>query len=263
MHICLCNDDGFLALGIRMLALELGAAGHRVTIVAPTEERSGFGHAISFYAPLLARRESPGVYSVRGTPADSAFVALKGILAEDPPDLVISGINHGLNVGLDVNYSGTVGAATQAVLMGFRAIAVSMDVSHSKPPPDDLTERYMRVGTFIARLVSLLPEIEWPLGEVLNVNHPGTPPTGVSIASCDGALERYEPFLERMKPEHPGAAGDELFFIGGTKEVAVTDPDQDISVLRRGAVALSFLQTRQNSVGHEQVLVGIVTKLHP
>ena len=120
MRILLCNDDGYQAQGIQTLARVLKSQGHEVVVVAPSEERSGQSHAMTFFRPVLSKEVSPGVWAVHGTPADCATIGLQQLFSDNLPDLVVSGINHGLNVGWDVNYSGTVGAATEAALLGHK-----------------------------------------------------------------------------------------------------------------------------------------------
>ena len=127
MHILLTNDDGYQAKGIQTLYTYLKSLNYKVTMVAPRSERSAQSHSMSFYLPVQVEQISEDIYSVTGTPADCVAIGISHILKNNAPDIVISGINHGFNVGIDVNYSGTVGAATEAALMGYKAIAVSMD----------------------------------------------------------------------------------------------------------------------------------------
>ena len=131
MHIMLTNDDGIFAAGIQALALELEErGGHRVTIVAPDSERSGAGHSFTFLTPLRANRitlsglEEVEAYAVNGTPTDCVKVGL-GNLAQRP-DCILSGINHGQNLGVDTTYSGTVSAAMEGALLGVPSMAVSL-----------------------------------------------------------------------------------------------------------------------------------------
>lgn len=131
MHIMLTNDDGIFAAGIQTLALELGEkGGHKVTIVAPDSERSGAGHSFTFLTPLRANRitlsglEGVEAYAVNGTPTDCVKVGL-GNLARRP-DCILSGINHGQNLGVDTTYSGTVSAAMEGALLGVPSMAVSL-----------------------------------------------------------------------------------------------------------------------------------------
>lgn len=142
MHIMLTNDDGIFAAGIQALALALlEAGGHQVTIVAPDSERSGAGHSFTFLTPLRANRvtlsglEEVEAYAVNGTPTDCVKVGL-GNLTPQRPDCILSGINHGQNLGVDTTYSGTVSAAMEGALLGVPSIALSLaggDLSDFEP----------------------------------------------------------------------------------------------------------------------------------
>ena len=152
MNILLANDDGIQAIGLRSLYFALVEAGHDVHVVAPVTEQSAVGHAVTLSMPIRVRefRENSfkglGVY---GTPVDCVKLGLSTLLS-DKPDLVLSGINAGANVGVDILYSGTVSAATEGALMKIPAMAVSMDNFN----PQDLSgqARYC---------VDLLPKIPW------------------------------------------------------------------------------------------------------
>jgi 5'-nucleotidase len=131
MNILISNDDGIFALGLRTLATTLAAAGHQVTVVCPDRERSATGHGLTLHKPIRAEQiegvfdDSITAWSCSGTPADCVKLAL-GALLEEPPEVVISGINHGANLGSDVVYSGTVSAAMEGMMEGIAAIAVSL-----------------------------------------------------------------------------------------------------------------------------------------
>ena len=128
MRILLTNDDGIQAVGLRALYKALVAAGHEVHVVAPITEQSAVGHAITLSAPLRVkefREENFFGLGVSGTPADCVKLAISTLLKE-APELVVSGINAGANVGVDIMYSGTVSAATEGALKGFPALAVSI-----------------------------------------------------------------------------------------------------------------------------------------
>ncbi|MEA5447164.1 5'/3'-nucleotidase SurE [Leptolyngbya sp. CCNP1308] len=131
MNILISNDDGIFALGMRTLADTLAAVGHRVTVVCPDRERSATGHGLTMHKPIRAEmiesvfKDDIEAWSCSGTPADCVKLAL-GALMATPPDVVVSGINHGANLGTDVVYSGTVSAAMEGVMEGIPAIAVSL-----------------------------------------------------------------------------------------------------------------------------------------
>ncbi|WP_413357826.1 5'/3'-nucleotidase SurE [Prochlorococcus sp. MIT 1201] len=131
LRILISNDDGVLAEGVRCLAAAAASRGHRVTVVCPDHERSATGHGLTIHTPIRAERVDelygPGVtaWSCSGTPADCVKLALSELLAEKP-DLVLSGVNHGPNLGTDVFCSGTVAAAMEGTLEGLPALAVSV-----------------------------------------------------------------------------------------------------------------------------------------
>src|SRR5271154_5082141 len=124
MRILVSNDDGYFSPGIAILAERLGALGE-VTVVAPERDRSGASNSLTLDRPLTVRRASNGFYYVNGTPTDCVHLAVTGLL-EQLPDVVISGINHGANMGDDTVYSGTVAAATEGFLLGIPSLAVSL-----------------------------------------------------------------------------------------------------------------------------------------
>ena len=124
MQILLSNDDGYQALGLRLLARALKDIAD-VVVVAPDRNRSGASNSLTLDAPLRVEQVDSNIYSVNGTPADCVHIAITGLLKTEP-DMVISGINHGANLGDDVIYSGTVGAAIEGRFLGLPAIAVSL-----------------------------------------------------------------------------------------------------------------------------------------
>ena len=125
MRILLSNDDGYFAPGLAALAAALTAQGHLVTVVAPERDRSGASNSLTLDRPLMVRRTPSGFQYVNGTPTDCVHLAVTGLLPE-LPDMVISGINHGANMGDDTVYSGTVAAATEGFLLGIPSIAISL-----------------------------------------------------------------------------------------------------------------------------------------
>jgi len=124
MHLLISNDDGITARGIQVLSDRMKALG-KVTIVAPDQNRSGASNSLTLEAPVRIRETGERTYSVNGTPTDCVHIALTGLLSKDP-DMVVSGINSGANLGDDVIYSGTVAAAMEGRFLGLPAIAVSL-----------------------------------------------------------------------------------------------------------------------------------------
>ena len=147
MRILVSNDDGYFAPGIAALAEALGTIGE-VTVVAPERDRSGASNSLTLDRPLSLRRTSNGCYHVNGTPTDCVHLAVTGML-DHLPDMVVSGVNHGANMGDDTVYSGTVAAATEGFLLGVPSIAVSLvskaatDFTAAARVARDLAERFM------------------------------------------------------------------------------------------------------------------------
>jgi 5'-nucleotidase len=171
-HVLVANDDGVDAPGLAALAAVLAAdPAYRVTVVAPTEVQSGMGHAVVIEGLIRAALHEPvagsAAWSVDGTPATTVRVALSGILAADPPDLVLSGINRGENVGRIAWYSGTVAAAREAVLAGVPAVAFSLQLDWSDPRPD-----FAAAARWAKPVVDAVRRQGLPAGVLLNVNIP-------------------------------------------------------------------------------------------
>ena len=168
MRVLLSNDDGVHAAGIRALAEAF--EGDEVWMVAPDREQSAASHSISLHRPLRITEVQPQIIAVDGTPSDAVFVGLCKILREARPDVVVSGINHGANLGNDIHYSGTVAAAMEGALLGISSVAVSL----AAPPPHHFTD----AARFTAALVrELVPRRAREL-LLLNVNVPAGPVRG-------------------------------------------------------------------------------------
>jgi 5'-nucleotidase len=171
-RILITNDDGYFSPGVQALAAAFAPLGD-VTLVAPLVEASAVGHALTLRRPLRLERVSEGVYSVDGTPTDCVNIAVDEVLPA-PPDLVVSGINKGLNVGDDVTYSGTVAGALEAALLGYQAIAVSLQFTKGEWD-------FGPAAGIAASLGAALLERPLPTRTFLNVNVPLGQPKGVRV----------------------------------------------------------------------------------
>ncbi len=192
MNILLTNDDGIYFEGIWSLQKILNKK-HHVTVVAPDRERSAIGHAITLHAPLrvikMSINGSGPCWSVSGTPVDCIKLGILEILKKKP-DMVISGINPGANVGINVNYSGTVSAAKEATLYGIAAIAVSMEGNE--------TIHYDHAAKFIETLVEKVAHKKLALGTFLNVNFPNLSMAEISgVKICRQNTALYSEFIEK------------------------------------------------------------------
>jgi 5'-nucleotidase len=171
-RILVTNDDGYASPGLHALAEALGALGE-VTVVAPQIEASAVGHALTLRRPLRLEEVGPRVFSVDGTPTDCVNIAIDEVL-DAPPDVVISGINKGLNVGDDVTYSGTVAGALEGALLGYQAIAVSLQFTRG-------AWDFSPAALLAARLAAALLERPLPSRRFLNVNVPQGPIRGLRV----------------------------------------------------------------------------------
>ena len=188
--ILVTNDDGYRSEGITALAQTLGALGD-VTIVAPIEEASAIGHALTLRRPLRLDRIADGVYSVDGTPTDCVNVAITQVLKR-LPDLVVSGINKGWNLGDDVTYSGTVAGAMEAALLGVPGIAVSLRQTRSEYD-------FRHAARAAATLAEAMLKHPLPPRTFLNVNVPKGEPKGLRVTvqakrnHVTSVMERHDP----------------------------------------------------------------------
>src|ERR1043166_319361 len=165
MEILVSNDDGVNAPGIRILAEALRSLA-KVTVVAPDRDRSGASNSLTLINPLRVKEQENGFMSVEGTPTDCVHLAITGLFKEQP-NMVVSGINRGANLGDDILYSGTVAAAMEGRFLGLPAIAVSL--------ASEQAQHYATAATVAKNLVTRLMEDPLPANTILNVNVPDVP----------------------------------------------------------------------------------------
>jgi 5'-nucleotidase len=252
MHILLANDDGYQAKGIQILYKHLKSLGHRVSMAAPSGQRSAQSHSMTFYNPIQVEKISEDIFSVNGTPADCIAIALNHILKDDLPDIIVSGINHGLNVGIDVNYSGTVGAATEAALMGYKAIAVSLDSVDMDS--DTLEKHFLKTSDIVGQILQKSKSFEWPKLEILNINVPANPKS-ISVAEC-GGLSLYVPHIEELPSK--SQPNLKLYLIGGVARCEPGDMSQDVSLVSQNFVTISFVIAKQSSTKSNENLRNLI-----
>ena len=199
MNVLVSNDDGVFALGIRALANALAAAGHQVTVVCPDRERSATGHGLTLHKPLRVEQVEgvfdPAVtaWACSGTPSDCVKLALDAVLPA-APDFVLSGINHGANLGTDVLYSGTVSAAMEGVLEGIPAIAISLTSFAYK--------NFQPAANFAVQMLSQLEKQPLNLPILLNVNVPPVAASEIkgAIVARQGIRRYFDQFEKRTDP---------------------------------------------------------------
>ena len=201
MHILLSNDDGYQAPGIQALYERLTKQ-HRVTLVAPDQDRSGASNSLTLDRPLQAQAIAKDIFKVNGTPTDCVHLAITGLLDREP-DIVVSGINAGPNLGDDVLYSGTVAAAMEGRFLGFPALAVSSVSSM----PNDLQADADLVFRLLQRFQKHPPQASM----VLNVNIPNQPSRSLGDIEVTrlGSRHKAEPIIQSLNPR-----GERVYWVG-------------------------------------------------
>jgi 5'-nucleotidase len=229
MRILLSNDDGYFAPGLAALAEGLAALGE-ITVVAPERDRSGASNSLTLDRPLQLSRAHNGFFYVNGTPTDCVHMAVTGLL-DFEPDIVVSGINSGSNMGDDTLYSGTVAAATEGYLLGIPAIAVSL-VGHA-------FEHYATGARVAHELVSRLARAPFGAPVLLNVNVPDVPYeaiTGFEVTRL-GRRHKAQPVVPGKNPR-----GDTVYWVGPAGAAREAGPGTDFHALERNAVSITPLQ---------------------
>jgi 5'-nucleotidase len=229
MRILISNDDGYFSPGITLLAQRLAAQGE-VTVVAPERDRSGASNSLTLDRPLSVRRAPNGFFFVNGTPTDCVHLAVTGLL-DFTPDIVVSGVNLGANMGDDTIYSGTVAAATEGFLLGIPSLAISLAGKEGRCLESAvdvalaLVERFRRV----------------PFGQpvLLNVNVPDV--TQDSLGPLEvtrlGRRHKAEPVVKMRTPR-----GEQAFWIGAAGAAADAGPGTDFHAVANGRVSVTPLQ---------------------
>ena len=229
MRILLSNDDGYFAPGIEILAKALAGLGS-ITIVAPERDRSGASNSLTLDRPLSVRKSANGFMYVNGTPTDCVHLAVTGLL-DQLPDMVVSGINLGANMGDDTIYSGTVAAAMEGYLLGIPSLAIS------------LASKAGRHFETAARIACELVERfqKTPPGEpmLLNVNVPDVPwdELGVIEVTRLGKRHKAEPVVSSTTPR-----GETVYWVGAAGSAQDAGPGTDFNAVSANRVSVTPLQ---------------------
>ncbi|MDJ0738482.1 MAG: 5'/3'-nucleotidase SurE [Gammaproteobacteria bacterium] len=229
MRILLSNDDGYLAPGLRALHDAVATIAD-VVVVAPDRDRSGASNSLTLEQPIRATEADNGFIRVEGTPTDCVHLAITGLL-HDEPDMVVSGINAGANMGDDVLYSGTVAAATEGRFLGYPAIALSL-ASH--------TPRHIDTAARVAlQLVQRLRDRPLAPDSILNVNIPDLPFDELQgmRATRLGHRHKAEPVVRAEDPR-----GRPIYWVGQAGAEQDAGPGTDFHAIRNGFVSITPLQ---------------------
>ncbi len=229
MRILLSNDDGYFAPGLTILADHIKKIAD-ITVVAPERNRSGASNSLTLDRPLTVRKAHNGFYFVNGTPTDCVHLALTGLM-DEAPDMVISGINDGANMGDDTIYSGTVAAAMEGYLLGIPSFAISMS-QHS-------ANYFETAARVTLQLVERYQKNQFPPPLLLNVNVPDIPfdeLKGIRITRL-GKRHKAEPVIKSQTPR-----GETVYWVGAAGDAQDAGEGTDFFAIRHNQVSVTPLQ---------------------
>ncbi|MBI05718.1 MAG: 5'/3'-nucleotidase SurE [Rhodospirillaceae bacterium] len=233
MRILLTNDDGIRAPGLKALEHVARELSKDVWVVAPETEQSAASHSLTLHRPLRLRRIAARRWAVNGTPTDCVYLAIHKVLQGKRPDLVLSGVNRGSNIGEDVTYSGTIAAAMEATLLRVPSIALSQHYDYGEPIP------WQTSKVWGVKAVRALMKQGWPRNVLINVNFPGRPVSKVKgiLAGKQGEHEVFDAFEERIDPR-----GRTYYWVGQDHVEDVQGArGTDLHVVNKGYVSVTPL----------------------
>jgi 5'-nucleotidase len=239
MRVLLTNDDGIDAIGLQTLRRALlQVPGLELAVIAPDSNRSATARSITIRRPIWVKEvdfgDGTSGFATDGTPVDCVRFATLGLIEGFQADLIVSGVNHGANLGDDITYSGTVAAALEGVVLGLPAVAVSQltgtDDWHGGQGMD-----FTAAAAFTARLVDEIDDVPLPAGTLLNVNVPAGEVTGVEVARLGKRVYRDELSLEQEE------GGRKLYRIYGPAPDNTDEPGTDLHAVGRGRIAVTPL----------------------
>lgn len=251
MHILLTNDDGLRAQGLQILKRELAACGYRITVVAPNGQRSAASHSMTINKSLYCNEVTPQGASLReiavsGTPVDCVKMAMEYFLLEDKPDLIISGINNGYNLGSDVLYSGTVSAAMEGPYYQVPAIAVSMN------PMDE--ERGVRTARLVCDVIEhIIRGGRYP--GILNIN---VPPKGPICLANARVVPQTVQIYHNVIAEKKDIDGGLCYHIVGDIDMDSAPENSDVAAIRRNHVSITPLCWHQTATAAIDLIRSII-----
>jgi 5'-nucleotidase len=236
MKILLSNDDGVLAPGLRILYEELKKLG-KVTVVAPMEEMSTTGHSLTLSKPVRVISIDKDFFGVTGSPADCISLGLREI-SKVKPDIVVSGINRGANLGQDIYYSGTVSAAREACISGIASYAVSLDMGeHLQRPESKLN--YRAAAKIAVKVIRQFQESGFPKHTLLNINVPDRPLLKIKgVVPARQGFRHYDSSILK-RTDH---RGKEYFWVGGQYRGFEAELDTDCDLVSRGYATVTPLK---------------------
>lgn len=235
MRVLATNDDGIEAPGLKVLREIAAELSDDVWTVAPETDHSGAGHSLSLRDPVRMRKIDGRTYAVRGTPTDCVIMAVRHVMFDHRPDLILSGVNCGQNMAEDVTYSGTVAAAFEGTLLGIRSIAVSQSVGFREGrQPLWATPKHL-----VPDLLRKLIKLEWPDNVLMNINVPDCASEDVAgvLITNQGRRDQANIAIE----EHKDAWGNPYYWLGFGRKLSDPLPGTDLWAIRNGYISVTPL----------------------
>ena len=246
-RILLANDDGISSPGLAVLEEIARSMSDDVWVVAPDGEQSGAAHSLTINEPLRLRTVADRKFAVRGTPTDCVMLAVHHLMrGQKKPDLLMSGINMGANLGEDVTYSGTVAASIEGCLLGIRSIAFSQVMKQNGPVNWDTPRK------FAPQIIQKLLSVEWPPGVLMNVNFPDLPAGAVSgvFTTSQGQRDPADLVIDERKD----VRGVPYFWIGFRRNPYKPLENTDFAVIDQGGIAVSPLRIDLSDPGGRELI---------
>jgi len=241
MRILLSNDDGFDAPGMTVLKNIAAALSDEVIVVAPAKEQSGASRSLTLHDPLRLNKHSDTEYSVEGTPTDCVMMALNYLFKDSPPDLILSGVNRGGNLGEDVLYSGTVAAASEGTLLGVPSIAISQCQNEAGVFFWETAEE------LAPDIIRKLLEMTWGEGTLMNINFPPVPTDQVEgvVVTRQGKRDLSNLSIDARVD----ARGRDYFWLGYRPSFGDPSEGDDLHAVSTGRVSVTPLNLNLTATG--------------
>jgi 5'-nucleotidase len=231
-QVLVCNDDGINAPGLKLLEKVLTSLAREIWVAAPETEQSAVSHSLTLRRPLRIRKLSARHFALDGTPTDCVLMGINEIMKSTPPDLVVSGVNRGGNLGEDVTYSGTVAAAMEGTLLGVPSVALSQVYADGHPVKWATAEKWT------ATVLKKLTAESWPPGVLINVNFPDVTAgrvTGIEVTR-QGRRKIGSELVWGTDPR-----GEPYYWIGAQRREEKYSPGIDLEAISRGAISITPL----------------------
>lgn len=253
MRILVTNDDGIHAEGLAVLERIAGALSDDVWVCAPEFEQSGASRALTLSEPLRVRKIHQHRFAVMGTPTDCVMLAIQNLIEGKRPDLVLSGVNRGLNAAEDVTMSGTVAGAIEAMALGVPAIALSQRMAYGPaeaPPPFEAAE------AFGAGLVARLVELGWPREVILNINFPAK--SAEEVKAVEVTRQGFRDVLTRYAEQRTDLRGRDYYWLGYRAAAQAPAEGTDLRAADEGRISVTPLHIDLTHKPTVRSLAGLV-----